>query len=151
MIGALREAGRVARPGAPIVIQVWGAHERCDLEAMKRVARPFLPARPPDAPPDPDLSQPGLLRELAVLAGLEPGDEFDVTWPFTYPDADALGRALVAVAGLAVIAGPDREDELRRAIVDGLAPYRRPDGSYLLSNEYRFLIACARPGSDPEG
>jgi len=25
MIAALREAGRVARPGAPVVIQVWGA------------------------------------------------------------------------------------------------------------------------------
>ncbi|HET6946099.1 MAG TPA: class I SAM-dependent methyltransferase, partial [Gaiellaceae bacterium] len=29
MVAALREAGRVAKPGAPIVIQVWGAHERC--------------------------------------------------------------------------------------------------------------------------
>ena len=56
MVAALREAGRVAKPGAPVVIQVWGAHERCDLEAMKQIARPFLPPRPPDAPPDPDLS-----------------------------------------------------------------------------------------------
>src|SRR5213083_858666 len=30
MVAALREAGRVARPGAPVVIQVWGAHDRCD-------------------------------------------------------------------------------------------------------------------------
>src|SRR5215207_8044535 len=35
IVAALREAGRVAKPGAPVVIQVWGAHERCDLEAMK--------------------------------------------------------------------------------------------------------------------
>ncbi|HYT51749.1 MAG TPA: class I SAM-dependent methyltransferase [Gaiellaceae bacterium] len=58
MVAALREAGRVAKPGAPVVIQVWGAHERCDLEAMKQVVRPFLPPRPPDAPLDPDLSEP---------------------------------------------------------------------------------------------
>jgi hypothetical protein len=50
---------------------------------------------------------------------------------------------MVAVAGLAAIAGPEREHELKAAIVDGLAPYRRPDGSYPLSNEYRFLIARA--------
>jgi len=143
MVAALREAGRVARPGAPIVIQVWGAHERCDLEAMKRIARPFLPPRPPDAPPDPDLSQPGLLRGLATRAGLTPEDEFDTTWAFHYPDADTLGRALVAVAGLATLAGPDYERELRHAIVDGLAPYRQPDGSYRLQNEYRHLIARA--------
>src|SRR6266498_4718082 len=70
MVAALREAGRVAKPRAPIVIQVWGAHERCDLEAMKQLARPFLPPRPPDAPPDPDLSRPGALKGLATQAGL---------------------------------------------------------------------------------
>jgi SAM-dependent methyltransferase len=143
MVAALREAGRVARPGAPVVIQVWGRHEACDLEAMKQIARPFLPPRPPDAPPDPDLSQPGVLRDLATRAGLIPESEFDSTWMLEYPDAETLGRAMVAVAGLATIAGPDREDELRRAIVEGLAPYRAADGSYRLSNEFRFLIARA--------
>ena len=143
MVAALREARRVAEPGAPVVIQVWGAHERCDLEAMKQIARPFLPPRPPDAPPDPDLSQPGLLRELAGRAGLTPTDEFDAAWAFEYPDAETLGRALVAVAGLADIAGPEREQQLKDAIVDGLAPYRQPDGSFRLSNEYHYLIAYA--------
>jgi SAM-dependent methyltransferase len=143
MVAALREARRVAKPCAPVVIQVWGRHERCDLEAMKRVARPFLPPRPPDAPPDPDLSQPGLLRELATHAGLAPESEFDTTWAFAYPDEETLGHAMVAVAGLAAIAGPEREPELKAAIVDGLAPYRQADGSYRLSNEYRYLVARA--------
>ena len=143
MVAALREAGRVARPAAPIVIQVWGAHERCDLEAMKQIARPFLPPRPPDAPPDPDLSQPGLLRELATEAGLTPESELDTTWAYEYPDAETLGRAMVAVGGLAVIAGPAREHELEDAIVNGLAPCHQVDGSYRLSNQYHYLIARA--------
>jgi SAM-dependent methyltransferase len=143
MVAALREARRVAKPGAAVVIQVWGAHERCDLEAMKQIARPFLPPRPPDAPPDPDLAQPGLLRELAAQAGLTPTEEFDATWAFEYPDAETLGRALVAVAGLAVLAGSEREEELKDAIIDGLGRYRRPEGSYRLSNEYHYLIARA--------
>jgi SAM-dependent methyltransferase len=143
MVAALREARRVAKPGAPVVIQVWGAHERCDLEAMKQVARPFLPPRPADAPPDPDLSQPGALRALAVEAGLTPVDEFDATWTLEYPDTKTLERALVAVAGLAAIVGPEREPELKRAISGGLAGLRRPDGSYALSNEFHFLIARA--------
>jgi SAM-dependent methyltransferase len=143
MVAALQEAGRVARPGAPVVIQVWGAHERCDLERMKEVARPFLPPRPADAPPDPDLSQPGLLRSLAEQAGLTTESEFDASWAFEFPDAETLGRAMVAVAGLATIAGPEREEELRTAIVDGLAPYRGTDGSYRLENEYHYVIAHA--------
>src|SRR5437763_17173059 len=72
LVAALREARRVAKPGAPVVIQVWGAHEHCELEAMKEIARPFLPPRPPDAPPHPDLSQPALRRALATQAGLTP-------------------------------------------------------------------------------
>jgi SAM-dependent methyltransferase len=143
MVAALREAGRVAKPGAPVVIQVWGAHERCDFEAMKQVARPFLPPRPPDAPPDPDLSEPGALHALATRAGLTPESEFDASWASEYPDAETLGRAMLAVAGLATLAGPERAQELTNAIVDGLAPYRRPDGSYRLENEYHFLIARA--------
>jgi hypothetical protein len=47
------------------------------------------------------------------------------------------------VAGLAVLAGPEREDALKAAIVEGLAPYRGADGAYRLSNEYRYLIARA--------
>ena len=148
MVAALREAGRVARHGSPVVIQVWGAHEHCDLEAMKQIARPFMPPRPAGAPSDPDLSRPGLLRELAIEAGLLPEVEFETRWAFVYPDAGTLGRAMLAVAGLAHPVGPGRERELERAIVDGLAPYSRPDGSYRLSNEYRYLIARA-PNSRP--
>jgi len=143
MVVALRQAGRVAKPGAPVVIQVWGAHERCELETMKQIARAFLPPRPADAPPDPDLSQPGALKGLATQAGLTAESEFDATWALEYPDADTLARALVAVAGLATLAGPEREYELKTAIVDGLAPFRRADGSYRLSNEYHYLLARA--------
>jgi SAM-dependent methyltransferase len=143
MVVALREAGRVAKPGAPVVIQVWGAHEKCDLEAMKQFVRPFLPPRPAEAPPDPDFSEPGALEELATRAGLIPESAFDATWTIAYPDADVLGRAAVAVAGIATLVGPDREDELKAAIVEGLAPFRRADGSYRFSNEYRYLIARA--------
>jgi SAM-dependent methyltransferase len=143
MVAALREAGRVARPEAPVVIQVWGAHERCDLEAMKQFVRPFLPPRPADAPPDPDFSEPGALEDLAVRAGLTPETAFDTTWTIVYPDAETLGRAAVSVAGIATLAGPDREEDLKAAIVEGLAPFRRSDGSYRFSNEYRYLIARA--------
>jgi SAM-dependent methyltransferase len=143
IVAALREARRAAKPGAPVVIQVWGAHERCDLEAMKAIARPFLPPRPPDAPSDPDLSQPGALEALAARAGLTPETAFATTWSYDYPDAETLGRALLAPAGLGVLAGPEREEAVKAAIVAGLAPFRAADGGYRLRNEFRFLIARA--------
>ena len=143
MVAALREAGRVARPGAPVVIQVWGAHERCSLEVMKVIARPFMPPRPSDAAPDPDFSQPGTLEALAVESGLTPVEAFVSSWAYGYPDDETLARALVAPAGIALLVGPEREDEVKAAIVDGLSEYRTEDGSYRLENEYRYLIARA--------
>jgi SAM-dependent methyltransferase len=143
IVAALREAGRVAKPGAPVVIQVWGPHERNDLEAMKAIIRPFMPPRPDDAPPEPDYSQPGVLEQLATQAGLVPEQAFDATWALEYQDEETLRRALVAPAGIAVLVGSDRAEDVGDAIAAGLAPYRTTDGRYVLSNEYHYLVASA--------
>jgi SAM-dependent methyltransferase len=143
IVVALREAGRVAKPGAPVVIQVWGPHERRDLEAMMAIAHPYLPPRPSDAPPEPEYWKPGVLEDLASGAGLTPGEAFDLTWAYEYPDSDTLGRAMMAPAGIATLVGPEREPEVRAAIIEGLAPYRTPEGGYRLSNEFHLLIARA--------
>lgn len=140
---ALREAGRVARPGAPVVIQVWGSPERCDLEAMKVVARRYFPAPPPDAPPPPRLWQRGVLEGVASDAGLTPETSFDLSYAFEYPDAETLGRLMLAPAGIGAAAGPEHEHELRAEIVEALAPYGTSGGGYHLHNEYRYLVARA--------
>jgi len=138
---ALREAGRVAKPGAPVVIQVWGPHRENDLEAMKEIARPFFPPRPADAPAEPDYSRPGVLEDIATRAGLTPEQEFDTRWAFEFPDEQTLTRALLAPAGLATLVGAEREPELKRALIAGLSAYRAADGSYRLTNSYHCLIA----------
>jgi SAM-dependent methyltransferase len=143
IVAALREAGRVAKPAAPVVIQVWGPHERSDLEAMKAIVRPFFPPRPPDAPPEPELWRPGVLETVARQAGLEPGEAFNVAWAYEFPDGETLARAMIAPAGIAEIVGPSGEERVKAAIVRGLAPHRGPEGSYRLQNEFRCLLARA--------
>jgi SAM-dependent methyltransferase len=143
MTAALREAGRVARPGAPVVIQVFGPPERCDLEAMKVIARQFMPGRAPDAPPPPAFWKPGVLEDLAAEAGLDPQMTFDVTYAFEYADAQTLSRQMVAAAGIAAVAGPAREESLRERVVAALAEYRTAGGGYRLRNEYHYLVARA--------
>jgi SAM-dependent methyltransferase len=143
VVAAVREAGRVAKPGAPVVIQVWGPHERNDLEAMKEIARPFFPLRPADAPAEPDYSKPGVLEHIAAQAGLAPQQTFDTAWSFEFPNGETMTRALTAPAGLALLVGPEREPEFKQALIDGLAGYRTPTGSYRLRNEFHYLIACA--------
>jgi SAM-dependent methyltransferase len=143
MVEALREAGRVARPGAPVLIEVWGRPDQNDLEAMKAVIRPFLPSRPPDAPEPPALWQPGVLERIAAAAGLRPRSVFDFGFADEYPDRQTLGRLMMAPAGIAMLVGPEREASVRAQIVAALAPYRTAGGGYRLHNEFRYLIADA--------
>ena len=46
IVAALREAGRVAKPGGHVLIQVWGRHERCSLDAIKPIVQAVLPGAP---------------------------------------------------------------------------------------------------------
>lgn len=143
LTAALREAGRVAKPGAPVVIQVWGPPERNDLEAMKVVARRFFPPTPADAPEPPKLWEPGVLERIAEAAGLTPEAAFDLDYAFEYPDAETLGRLMVAPGGIGAAAGPDGEERLRAQVVEALRQFRASDGSYRLENEFHFVIARA--------
>jgi SAM-dependent methyltransferase len=143
IVAALREAGRVAKPGAPVVIQVWGPHDHNDLEAMKEIVRPFLPPRPPDAPPEPEYALPGVLEDLAERAGLTPEHAFDTTWAYEYPDEHTLRRTLLAPAGLAVLIGSASQADVENALVAGFAARRASDGGYSLRNEFHYLIARA--------
>jgi SAM-dependent methyltransferase len=143
LVAALREAGRVAKPGAPVVIQVWGPPERCDFEAQKQAARRYLPPPPPDAPAPPKLWEQGVLESFAKEAGLRPERTFRTRYVFEYTDDATLGRLMTAPMGIARLAGPEREDALRRDIVAALAPHRAPDGGYRLENEFHYLVARA--------
>jgi SAM-dependent methyltransferase len=143
IVAALREAGRVARPGAPVVIQVFGRPERCDLEAVKVVTRPFMPAPPPGAPAAPELWRPGVLEELAAAAGLRARSTFDVSYAIDFPDEQTLGRLQMAPMGIARLVGRAREEAVRAKIVAALAPHRSAQGSYRLHNEFHYLVTTS--------
>jgi SAM-dependent methyltransferase len=137
MVGALRDAGRVARPGASVLIQVSGRPERCDLSAMKFPLRPSAPAA---APP---LWKPGVLEELAHEAGLTPREAFDLRYAFDYADSETLLRAMLSPAPIVEAIEDAGEERVRGALLQAFAPYRGADGGYRLENEWHYLLARA--------
>jgi SAM-dependent methyltransferase len=141
MVAALREAGRVAKPLAPVVIQVWGAPGRCDLTAMKTVFARHTPPPEPDAPAPPRLWERGVLEGIAADAGLRPRQSFDHSWAFEFADDHAMTTGLLSAGISSALTSP--EDEVARALVEALAPYRTRSGGYRLQNEWHYLIASA--------
>jgi SAM-dependent methyltransferase len=143
MVAALREARRVAKPGAPVVIQVFGRPEHFDLRLMKQVLARFAPPPPAGRLDASTLWQPGVLEALATQAGLVPEDAFDVRWAYEYADEADLARGMMSAGGFGAILGADRREAARAAIVDALAVCRTPEGGYRLENEWHFLAARA--------
>jgi SAM-dependent methyltransferase len=115
---ALRDAGRVGRRGAAIVIAAWGRPDQCEAAAYVKAL----------GEPDPfALSEPGALAAFAARAGLIAGERREVPCVWSFPDAAALLRA--------------GDDSLTRAILDAVAPYRTSDGGYRLENVFNYIIA----------
>ena len=141
MTAALREAGRVARPGAPVLIQVWGAAERC---AVMEIIAAVMPLRDdPPAPGPSALAEPGVLERMAEAAGLHPEVAFDHAYAFEFADDSALLRAMLSAGGVAAAVEASGEEAVTRAILDAAIAHRGTDGSIRLENEWHYLIARA--------
>ncbi|HEY0780272.1 MAG TPA: hypothetical protein VGD56_20070, partial [Gemmatirosa sp.] len=142
-VAALREARRVARPGAPVVIATWGRPDGMPAASLVTALRPLLPPPPPGAPGPFALSDAEALRALAAEAGLAPERVADVETTWTYPD---LATALRGLNGSGVAQRAIRhagEDAVSRAHADALAPFETPDGRFAVGATFRYLVARA--------
>jgi SAM-dependent methyltransferase len=139
--GALREAGRVSRPGMPIVIATWGQPEQCEAAAYVRAVGALVPPPPPAAPGPFALSEPGALEQFADRGGLIPGERREVQCVWSFADEATLLRALKST-GFAVRAIDKAGEELvTAAVLNAVAPYRTSDCGYRLENVFTYLIA----------
>jgi SAM-dependent methyltransferase len=153
-LAALRELARVAAPGAPVVVTTWGPPEQCAVGAFGAALAPVLgrpnsgdratPAGGRSGPPGtPPLSDQGRLAKLARLAGLRAEDTLDVRCGFEYPDERALLASLYAAElGRRAVELVGRQ-QVRRAVLAGMAEHRLSGGGYRLENTFRLLVACA--------
>jgi SAM-dependent methyltransferase len=142
-VTALREARRVSRPGAPIVIVVFGKREDTEAAAYLAALGSLLPPPPPGAPGPFALSSAGALEALATQAGLKPGNVEEIDCPWAYRDEQTALRGLLS-SGPAIRAIQQAgEETLSATIVKALAPFKTASGGYLLRNKYRYMIVQA--------
>lgn len=141
VIGAVREAARVARPAGRIAIQVWGRPERCQLGAMLGAIGPLLPGPLPGPPGGGNYSDPGVLESIATAAGLEPRTTGDLVTAFEYADEETMVRTMTSAGMVVLAAHTSGEEAVHEAVLGAMAPFRRPAGSYRVENEWHWLIA----------
>ena len=148
-VAAVREAGRVARPGAPVLLLVFGRPEHCDLTPMLRAVGALSAV--PDAEEAPrskfGLHEPGILEGMAEAAGLRPVEAGDVVTALDFPDEETLVRELLSPGSVVLATRVAGEAAVRAAIRDALAPFRAADGTYRVENEWRFLISESGTGA----
>ena len=138
---ALREAGRVARRGAPVVIATWGRPEEFEAAGYVRALGALLPQPPPGMPDPFTLSEIGALEDFARQGGLEPGERREALCVWEFADEDELLRALKST-GFAVRAIETvGEENVSEAVLEGVAPYRTSDGGCRLENVFAYIVA----------
>lgn len=139
--------GEAARTGGRVRASVWGHEAECDVRVFGEALAGFLPPRRERGGPPP-LTEPGRLRRIAGLAGLEIVAVDEVVCVFDYPDADALtgpvldsalGRHASAKAGAVAV---------RDAVLAACAPFREGRG-YRLHNLFRVLDALPAHSGRP--
>ena len=139
MVAALREAGRVAKPGAPVVIQVWGRPERCDLDAMKQAACAVPPAARPTrrSPPICGSRAPSRARRPRLASRR---NALRLGWAYEYPDEDDARPRDGRCRRPRRVADAARRESRARRDRRGARAYRTPSGGYRLENEWHTLI-----------
>jgi SAM-dependent methyltransferase len=138
---ALREAGRVAKPGAPIAVLTWARPERCDSAGVIRSYGSLLPPPRPGAVGPFALSEPGKLESFVEQAGLRPEEAVEVPSVWTFPNLGEALRTFNSTGPAAMARAAVSEEEIDVKVTAALEPFRRDDGSFRLTNVFRYVIA----------
>lgn len=142
-VRALAEARRVARPGGLVLATTWGRREASQAAAYMAAVAALLPPPPAGTAHPFVYSAPGVFEALAVEAGLTTVSVEPISCPWEYPDRESLLRGILSSGNYVRARALVGEPALRRAITEAVAPFARPDGSYRLENEFRFLLMRA--------
>jgi ubiquinone/menaquinone biosynthesis C-methylase UbiE len=140
--GALREARRVARPGANVAITVFGRPERCESTNVFGSVGQLLPAQAGPGEGGPALHEAGI-EKLASEAGLTPKEAGYVELAEEYPDLDTFLRGYMAAGPIVSAIRTLGEEPVRDALTEGVRPLMTASGGVRFEDEYRYLIATS--------
>jgi len=142
VMGALKQARRVLKLNGKLGMLVWGRREDCDLMgAILPPVMAILPAPPPGASAPIPYAEPGMIESLMEKAGLAPEANGEFDCAFSYPDSEIAWRAISSAGVMVRAARFAGEDTVREAIFGTLKPFVGADGTVIIRNRFRWVIA----------
>ncbi len=116
-------------------------------QAMLAAFGRLMPPPPPGTLGPFALSQAGALEGLVRKAGLEPLAVEDVDVPFDLADETAALRCLLSGGPALIAVRTSGAEQVHKAVLDAIAPFKTSSGAYRLNNKFRYLIAQRRESS----
>jgi SAM-dependent methyltransferase len=148
MVAALREARRVARPGAVVATTVFGRPDRCESTPLFASLARFAPPGPDEVPADDEAGSPlyeeGVLEAVVTEAGLTPSEAGYVEVVEHYPDLATMVRGYAAAAPFVLAARRVGTEAVHAALSEAMRGLQHgPTGGCRLVDEARYIIATA--------
>lgn len=147
MIGALREARRVARPRGTLALTIFGRPEQCDSTTLFALMRQLVEGKSAQSGESASASKPPALHAEDVIlgfareAGLQPTDCGYFQFTEEHPNTETMVRGMLAAPPGRKAALATSADEVREALTDAVQPRVSPNGAVRLREEVRYLIA----------
>ena len=147
MVGALREARRVARHGGTVALTIFGRPERCDSTAlfasMRRLVEGEAASDEPEAkaPRPPALHEEDVILGVARKAGLRPTELAYFQYVEEYPDVESMARGMLAAPPGRAAKRATSADAVRDALREAVRPRVTGTATVRLREEVRYLIA----------
>jgi SAM-dependent methyltransferase len=138
---ALREVHRVLRPGGRLAIGGFAAPETCQSTALHLAMESLVPPERQEDHAPYALAAPGALEAALADAKLTVALDREQPGDWRYGDLDQALRGVLSSAGGARAIGLVGEDRVREVLTEALAPFRTPEGSFVMHNRFRLLVA----------
>jgi SAM-dependent methyltransferase len=137
---ALKEVGRVLKPGGKLAIAIWDKPETSDAVHILKSIAALLPPPVPGTPGPFALSEDGKMEALCQAAGLQVLSKKVVSCPFIYRTKNEGLQSFMGTGPAALALKANSLEKVENSITTALEAFELADDLHFLVNQYLLFI-----------
>jgi SAM-dependent methyltransferase len=140
-LNTLREMRRVLRRGGQAGVTFWAEPDKCTMPKMSAGLRANLSLDLGAGPSPHAFAGYTSMEDMAISTGFFPVMRGEQVCEFRYSDLRTMFNGLTSAGPWAAArATLDHDARLTDVLAEVAAPFRQPDGDYVLTNTFQFVI-----------